>query len=341
MENIPKVTVTMPVYNGETYLKEAIDSILNQTFSDFELLIIDDASTDSSAAIISSYTDKRISFVKNEKNLGVVKTTNRCLDLARGKYVARMDQDDISLSKRLQKQVEFMENHQNIGVCGTWMKAIGHVRHLSGKILKYSSDPNILKCRLLFYCPIAHPSVMINMELLNKYGLRFNNDFNYAEDYDFWVRTSDFINISNINEVLVLHRIHEKQMSNVFSLKQQNLANSIREAQLKKIIEEPCKSDVVLHNLIYGPNFKPSKDYIDRIEIWLRTLKDSDNKRIYSKLEFSIVISEIWFAVCTESSILGYWVWEKYWSSPLTNKKLISFSSLIKFLIKILIKFKR
>ena len=118
----PKVTVLMPVYNGEKYLKEAITSILLQTFDDFEFLIINDGSSDASVDIIQSFRDPRIRLVHNDTNIGLIATLNKGLKLAHGKYVARMDQDDISLPRRLEKQTYFMDNNPDVGVCGTWIK---------------------------------------------------------------------------------------------------------------------------------------------------------------------------------------------------------------------------
>ena len=114
----PKVTVLMPVYNCEKYLRESIESILNQTFKDFEFLIINDGSSDKSAEIVESYNDNRINFVQNEKNIGLAASLNRGLDIAKGEYIARMDADDISLPERLEKQVRFMETNPQIGICG-------------------------------------------------------------------------------------------------------------------------------------------------------------------------------------------------------------------------------
>ena len=123
------VTVLMPVYNGTRYLREAIDSILKQTFEDFEFLIIDDASTDESANVILSYSDKRIRFVQNESNVGQVRCQNIGLDLARGKYIARLDQDDSSLATRLHRQVDLMESEHRLAVVGTWMSKVDDNGH--------------------------------------------------------------------------------------------------------------------------------------------------------------------------------------------------------------------
>src|SRR2546423_6687976 len=120
----PRVSVLMPVYDVAKYLREAIDSILGQTFTDFEFIIIDDASTDRSAEIINSYNDPRIRFIQNEKNVGLIATLNRGLDLAYGEYLARMDQDDVSLPERLAKQVAFMETASDVAASGTWARDI-------------------------------------------------------------------------------------------------------------------------------------------------------------------------------------------------------------------------
>ena len=122
MISFQKATVLMPVYNAEKYVAEAIDSILNQTFNDFEFLIINDGSTDNSLDIIKSYDDPRITIINNETNLGLSHTLNKGIELARGEYIIRMDADDISLSIRLEKQIEFMDSNQHIGICGSWIQ---------------------------------------------------------------------------------------------------------------------------------------------------------------------------------------------------------------------------
>ena len=131
---MPEITVLMPVYNGEKYLRPAIESILNQTFSDFEFLIINDGSTDNSESIILSYKDERIRYVKNENNLKLIKTLNKGIDLARGKYIARMDADDISLPTRLEREIEYMESHPECGL----VSVFPYVMSESGKILHKS-----------------------------------------------------------------------------------------------------------------------------------------------------------------------------------------------------------
>ena len=202
----PKVTVLMPVYNGEKYLREAIESILNQTFKDFEFLIINDGSTDSSRDIVLSYNDSRIRLIDNEKNIGLTKSLNRGLELARGEYIARMDADDVSLPERLEKQVSYLEIHPKVGVLGTWMKCIDEY----GKPTSTQhppTQPYLIKWSLLFGCSIAHSSVMMRRAVLERVG-GYNPEIVVAQDYGLWVRVSfeTQIQIANLPEELLLLR---------------------------------------------------------------------------------------------------------------------------------------
>ena len=152
-----KMSVIMPVYNGEKYLKEAIDSILNQTFSDFEFIIVNDCSSDNTEDIIKSYKDNRIVYLKNEENSGVATTLNRGLDIAKGEYIARMDADDISLPKRFEKQVDFMDKNKNCIICGSNTELFGAI---SGRTYVPLTD-SAIRATVIFSSPFTHPTVMI------------------------------------------------------------------------------------------------------------------------------------------------------------------------------------
>src|SRR5262245_60726064 len=149
---MPEITIIMPVYNGEAYLHEAIDSMLAQTCADFELLVLNDGSRDRSGEIARSYADPRVRLVENQANLGVVPTLNRGLDLARGAFIARMDADDRSLPERLARQLAFLRAHSEVGICGTWMEAIGEG---AGYMWRYPADHERIRCALLFESALA------------------------------------------------------------------------------------------------------------------------------------------------------------------------------------------
>lgn len=205
----PKVSVLLPVYEGERYLREAVDSILNQTFTDFELIIIDDASPDRSGEIISSYDDPRIRFIQNGTNLGLTATLNKGLELACGKYIARMDQDDISYPERLSKQVAFMESRPELAASGTWAREIDEEGNIIG-------DRRITVGEQMTYgfwwpCPIIHPSAIIRRSLLG--GLRYNPDVGHAADYDLWLSLKKRYALDNLPEYLILYRVHSGSTS--------------------------------------------------------------------------------------------------------------------------------
>ena len=210
---MPLISVVLPVYNGEKYLVEAIDSIREQTFKNFELLIIDDGSTDNSLAILKSYQrlDQRIQLIARE-NRNLATTLNDLIDLSQGEWIVRMDQDDISLPNRIERQLEWLEQ-TGADICGSWVELFG----ISHKyILKHSQTDQSIKAELLFGAPFAHPSVIMRSALAKK--LRYDKIWEMAEDYDLWERAAHSgWKMTNVQEVLLLYRQHAKQITNYSS----------------------------------------------------------------------------------------------------------------------------
>ena len=207
-------TVLMPVYNGMRYLREAIDSILKQTFEDFEFLIVDDASTDESANVVLSYSDDRIRFVQNESNVGQVRCQNIGLGLARGRYIARLDQDDSSLSTRLERQVAVMDSDPRLAVVGTWMSKVDEHGHETGLLLgKVDDYADYLFTSLTNSLPLYHPSVMFRRDaVMNVNG--YDETLPYCEDQDLWRRLLLVgYRARVIPEPLTRYRIHVGQQS--------------------------------------------------------------------------------------------------------------------------------
>jgi glycosyltransferase involved in cell wall biosynthesis len=209
-KNNPLVSVVMPVYNSEKYVAEAIESVLNQTYKNFEFIIINDASTDNSLKIIKKYAkkDKRIIVRSNKKNLKICKTLNRGINLTKGKYIARMDSDDISLSTRFEKQVGFLEKNMEIGIVGAYIELFEDDGEISG-IRKYSDNDLELRKKIFFYSPFAHPVVMMRKEVFLKTGGYMEVDFP-SEDLNLWFRIGEYCKFSNIQEVLLRYRYHKK-----------------------------------------------------------------------------------------------------------------------------------
>jgi len=208
----PKVTVLMSVYNGEKYLREAVESILNQTFTDFEFLIVNDGSTDRTAEILQSYDDPRIRIIDNEKNIGLTKSLNKGLRMARGEYVARMDADDISMPERLERQVKFLDKNKDVGLLGSSWYEI----NADGKKTSIGEAAASGKQAVHFMC---HGSVMVRKICLEEVGL-YREIFKYAQDYDLWLRIADKFGVANLNEPLYKLRIHNETISSHKKLEQ-------------------------------------------------------------------------------------------------------------------------
>jgi glycosyltransferase involved in cell wall biosynthesis len=214
--NFPKITVLMPVYNGAPYLNEAMESILQQSFTDFEFLIINDGSTDASVRIINSYTDHRIRLIENPRNIGLVYTLNRGIDLAKGEFLARMDCDDISLPERLAKQLTFMERHLEVGACGSWVEYF-----MGGQlVLQLPINDAEIKRALPLYNPMAHPAVMIRTAIIRSSQLYYDPEYKDVEDYEFWTRLATITCFANLPEILLKYRIHPEQIGRRHSGKQ-------------------------------------------------------------------------------------------------------------------------
>jgi glycosyltransferase involved in cell wall biosynthesis len=225
VSNTPKITVLMSVYNGAKFLAEAIDSILAQTFTDFEFIIINDASSDDSLHIINSYKDARIVLIQNTKNIGLTKSLNIGIAKAKGKYVARMDADDISMPKRLEKQFGFMEEHLEFAFCGTTAKTINDVgKEIS--FFKPPTDSSKILALLLFKNCFFHSSLIIRTEKLLQV-LGYNETYKYAQDYKLYLEL--FKNKCygiNLKEQLLVYRVLNSNISHNNKDKQDDLACS-------------------------------------------------------------------------------------------------------------------
>ena len=207
MAHVPIITVLMPVFNGEKYLRQAIDSVLSQTLRDFEFWIIDDSSTDGTGKILESYQDRRIRIFRNDTNIGLAASLNEFMGHIQTKYIARMDSDDISLPKRFEKQVRFMEDSPDIGICGTWIGVFGDKK----SIIRYPEHNEQIRIDLLFSCPLAHPTIMMRKDVRDRLNILYRIDHAAAQDYELWSRISESVRFANLQEVLLHYREHRDQ----------------------------------------------------------------------------------------------------------------------------------
>jgi glycosyltransferase involved in cell wall biosynthesis len=203
----------MPVYNGERFLAEAVESILGQTYADFELVAVDDASTDGSRSVLDRYRDPRVRVLTNERNLGGAASANRAMTEARGVYIARMDQDDVSLPARLEKQVDFLDRHPGIALVGTWAEIIDEEGREIGQ-RRFATASDDLYRLLLKFCALVHSSVMFRRApVLAVGGYGSGALGRFCRDYELWLRLSETVRLANLPEILVGYRVHSGQMS--------------------------------------------------------------------------------------------------------------------------------
>jgi glycosyltransferase involved in cell wall biosynthesis len=205
-ETPPYVSVIMAVYNGETYLRDTVSSILNQTFRDFEYIIVNDGSTDNTENILARFTDSRIIVIRNEQNRGLAYSLNKGLAIAQGNYIARIDAGDLAVPDRLEKQVTFLDQHPEIGIVGSYCSLVDEISDIIGIARVPLQDLEIRWISLLTN-PFIHPSVMFRRDILCQYHLSYEPTFQASQDYELWTRLLEYTQGANLEDVLTVYRI--------------------------------------------------------------------------------------------------------------------------------------
>lgn len=282
--NMPKISVVMPVYNTANYLNEAIDSILNQTFTDFEFIIVDDCSTDGSLEIIKSYTDERIILIENEVNKGYIFGLNHALALAKGNYIARMDSDDVSVKTRLNEQFNFLEKNLKVGIVGSFVSIINETVNDFKDIWSYPISDEEIRLHLIANSPFAHPSVMLRRHLLSNHNLKYSKDFYPCEDYFLWHEILKCSEGYNIPEVLLRYRRHQNQTTVTSIGKLEKSQKSIQKLVIYDYFHFlASESELAIHNDLFSLNIK-TRQRISAINNWyLKLLKYLSNSKSQNK----------------------------------------------------------
>ena len=278
MHKNPQISVILSVYNGEKYLREAIESILNQTFGDFEFIIVNDGSTDSSREIIQSYNDKRIKILNNEKNIGLTRSLNKALKQARGKYIARQDADDISLPNRFKEQIKYFFEHPEVALLGTSIYIIDEYGKIVGKKIALKNPGN----ELLKTNQFSHGSVMFKKEVINRLG-GYNELFIYRQDYELWLRTAKYYEVKGLTQILYKLRFHNETIgftkgeeSTLYHLLAQKLRrNELKTDVLKAVKDEGINSlcshlnkseNISFHKIVAGMHARNNNLKLARAE---------------------------------------------------------------------------
>jgi len=235
---MPRVSVVMSVFNDAGYLRESINSILTQTFTDFEFIIVNDGSTDGTEEIVRSYNDKRIVYVSNVNNIKLAASLNKAIKMSKGQYIARMDADDISLPSRLQKQVDFLDGNPDYGVVGSWIQIFGERSGIGEYPESY---------RKIFYDfifpdkTVAHPAVLIRKSVMTANNIFYDEDFDVAQDYKLWNDLKHYCKITNLQTVLLKYRVHGMSTTSTSRVSQLRKVQSVRMREFERYLSRKLK----------------------------------------------------------------------------------------------------
>ena len=306
-----EISVLMAVYNGEAFLREAIDSILQQTYTDFEFIIINDGSIDKTDEIIQSYTDPRIVKIDIGFNVGLIESLNRGLQHAQGKYIARMDADDIALKDRFKLQIAAFQNNPNAVVVGTDYYSFSK----EGKKRNVTfNDSDYLKSLLLFGPCFCHPTTMIKNVFKEK-NIEYDRHYLHVEDFQLWTELSALGDFVNINKPLFMYRYHVNQISNLKRMEQMRKCAEIRHHYLSGLGFQCNEEQLKTHHFIGDNYFIKHKSELDDIQDWLMTIINQNKSlKVFSESAFHRSIGKMWMDSCGYTN-LGLFAFRTYFRS--------------------------
>jgi hypothetical protein len=314
----PVVSVVIPVYNGEPYLREAVESVLAQTLSDLELLIINDGSSDATGSLARAFDDPRVRVLDNAANIGLAATRNRGIRECRGRYLAWLDADDTSHPRRLELQIRLLESRPDIGACGTWVTPIGG---REGDVWRYPTDPEIIRCRMLFDNPLAISSAVVRRGIFVEHRLEHEPQRVYTEDYDFWERLLHHSDLMNLPEVLTRYRIHPGQMSRVLADSRAVPVWEVQERQLNAMGLSVSEDERRIHTMIgVGWRSEGTSAFVTAARAWLHRIAVANERtRRLPHLALLAVLAERWVFLCDTLPREGFSRWRMFRSSPLAR----------------------
>ncbi|HWY10797.1 MAG TPA: glycosyltransferase family 2 protein [Bacteroidia bacterium] len=328
--NMPLVSVLMPVYNAEAFVKEAIASILDQSYQNFEFIIINDGSTDSSEGQIISFKTDKIKYYKNETNLGLIATLNKGIDLCKGEYIVRMDADDLSLRDRIKKQVEFMESNKGVGVCGCDYIHFGKGKQIP---LKSHHTHDLISGWMLFNSSVVHPALIIRSSVLKSEKTYFNSEFKHVEDYELWSRLLFKSQFADIPETLLKYRIHASQVSLKFRGEQIENGNKVRKRLLEKIGFKFSEREFRVHCLLGNSQIISSLNDLAALSVWFDELYDQNQKlKFIPEATLQNILAKQWYDACGITNLgtkAFFFYFKSHWHNNYPGSKAMLLSKCI------------
>lgn len=292
---MPKVSVVLPVYNVAVHIQSTIESLLRQTFQDFELLVLDDYSTDDTVARVAAITDSRLHLICNPKNLGRAGTDNAALAHVRGQYIAKMDGDDICYPERLAKQVAYLDAHPEVNIVGSFMQNFGASTYLN----RYPAQPADTQVLTLFTLPTGNPSAMMRTSLFAELGMRYDDSLRQTEDYDFCARYIQQLRIATIQEPLVEYRVpHQVRKKDILS-ERATVSDVVREQLLRTWGIPFTARELQVYNTIAMLE-RPGNDIaLEEVDAWLRKLlRYNEQQPLFERAALQRGLAERWFETC-------------------------------------------
>jgi len=296
----PIVSVVFPIYNSALHLRKSIESLLSQTYKNFEIIAINDGSTDTSRDILLSYKDQRIKYFEHMQNQGLVATLNEGFALTKGKYIARMDPDDYCQKDRLEKQVKYLDGHPDISILGSWIQNFGLYTYL----WRVHQTSKFITTKLLFETSVAHPSVMMRRESVLATGIKFEEKYHGAEDFMFWSKLSEGgLKFANIPQALLNYRTHPSQVGEAEKSRQQRSSLLVRLYNIHRLGLKPTSTEKEVHQKLSSWIPLTGLKEIVATGRWLRKILDANKRRrVYDSDALSTIVGEKWTIICYLSS---------------------------------------
>jgi glycosyltransferase involved in cell wall biosynthesis len=333
----PKVSVVMPVFNGAAYLSAAIDSILAQTLQELELIVIDDGSTDDSAAIACGYADPRVRFLQNPNNLGLPLTRNLGIDAARGNYIAFLDSDDIALPERLQLQVEFLDTNPDIAAVGASAQPINAEGKVIGSVWRCPGDAAYCKAMLLFRAYMITSTFIVRAPVLRHN--RFDPSIALAEDFNLYNRLCNQHRLLNLPQALIKFRIHPNSITATRRQAMREAIGGINRRQLAALGVAASDQELRLHRHIEWLDMAPSAGLLAEILAWLlRLIEHNEQRQIYDRTALRQAAASRWHAVCDDALRKGCRpAWPAFYRSPLWRAHAMAMADHLKLAARLLV----